>query len=290
MQGKRVLLGLVGLLVAAAVFQLVAAPRGQIDLVAVPAERIETAGDLSGVAGWRGAAPKSAEAFSFVVISDRTGGAIKGEWASAVEEINRLQPDFVVCVGDLIEGYTEDKAVLEGQWEEFDSLTRKFNAPFFYAPGNHDVTNDVMWELYKERYGVKGKTYYSFDYRGYHFVVLDSFMAIEKAWFAEEQFTWLGKDIARAKDSKHIFVLYHHPRWNNPDLWGRFAQLVPAGKTTVFNGDAHATFGVSVEGGISTYDLSATASNAKVMMFAHVAVDRGKVRVSQVRRHQILPF
>ena len=128
--------------------------------------------DLGKIAGWQGAAPKSTEAFSFVVVSDRTGGHIEGEWAAAVKQVNLLQPDFVICVGDLIEGYTEDQSQLSNEWTGFEAMTRKFEAPFFYCPGNHDVTNEVMLELYCRRHGVDGKSYYSFDYKSNTYKVL----------------------------------------------------------------------------------------------------------------------
>ena len=281
MHGKRVLLTLLSLLVAAAVILLVAVPRKQI----------ETAEDLSSIAGWRGAEPNSAQAFTFVVISDRTGGHIQGEWAAAVEQVNLLQPDFVVCVGDLIEGYSEDQAELERQWEEFDSLTRKFSAPFFYSPGNHDVSNEIMWEVYRQRHGVNGKSYYSFDYRAYHFVVLDSHTAMKKPSFADEQFIWLAKDLAGAKDSKHVFVFYHHPRWDGTNLWPRFLGLVPAAKTTIFNGHVHQQ-SYNTDYGMEMYVLSSTASSvgSDLRMFAHVAVNQAKVSVARVPMHEVLPF
>ena len=48
--------------------------------------------------------------FSIAIMTDRTGGHRPGIWMQAVERINWLRPDFVVSVGDLIEGYTENDA------------------------------------------------------------------------------------------------------------------------------------------------------------------------------------
>ena len=81
--------------------------------------------ELSKIAGWKGLSPKPEGGFSFVVFSDRTGDHKPGEWAAAVREANLLKPDFVICVGDLIEGYTEDRQELIKQWDEFDKLTNK---------------------------------------------------------------------------------------------------------------------------------------------------------------------
>jgi hypothetical protein len=43
--------------------------------------------------------------FQFVIIGDRTGGAnAAGTFKRAIEQLNPLQPEFVINVGDTIEG------------------------------------------------------------------------------------------------------------------------------------------------------------------------------------------
>ena len=49
------------------------------------------------------------EDFHFVVVTDRTGGHREGVFPSAMPRVNLLEPAFVTSVGDLIEGYTEDR-------------------------------------------------------------------------------------------------------------------------------------------------------------------------------------
>ena len=51
--------------------------------------------------------------FSFAIISDLTGGERKRIFEVAVEQINRFDPRFVLSVGDLIEGGTEDTLQLK---------------------------------------------------------------------------------------------------------------------------------------------------------------------------------
>src|SRR5438128_10988446 len=46
--------------------------------------------------------------FRFAIVSDRTGSHRAQVFARAVERLNLLQPEFVLSVGDLIEGYTEE--------------------------------------------------------------------------------------------------------------------------------------------------------------------------------------
>ena len=97
--------------------------------------------------------------FQFVIVSDRTRGSRPGVFADAVSKINLLQPEFVICVGDLIEGYTKNERELDQQWDEFEGLIEKLQMPFFYVPGNHDITNQTMLKKWKQRLG---RTYYHF--------------------------------------------------------------------------------------------------------------------------------
>jgi hypothetical protein len=99
------------------------------------------------------------ETFHFVVVSDRTGGHRPRIFSQAVEQINMLQPAFVVSVGDLINGYSKDPAVLAREWKELQGYTHKLQMPFFYVPGNHDVSNPGQAEVWKERFG---RRYYHF--------------------------------------------------------------------------------------------------------------------------------
>src|SRR5262245_37442519 len=76
--------------------------------------------------------------FRLGIVTDRTGGHRPRVFSQAVEQINLLQPEFVLTVGDLIEGYTEDADRLGGEWKEFQSFACKLQMPMFYVPGNHD--------------------------------------------------------------------------------------------------------------------------------------------------------
>src|SRR3954447_24555687 len=68
--------------------------------------------------------------FQFALVSDRTGGHRPQVFARAVEQLNLLQPEFVLSVGDLIEGYSEDRAKVEGEWREFQGYVNKLQMPF----------------------------------------------------------------------------------------------------------------------------------------------------------------
>jgi len=110
--------------------------------------------------------------FRFAIIGDRTGGAnVQGTFGLAMEQLNLLQPGFVINVGDIIEGYTRDKAELNSQWDEAETMLARLGMPFFYVRGNHDVSYPEAREVWEERYG---PNYYHFVYHDVLFMVLDS--------------------------------------------------------------------------------------------------------------------
>src|SRR5215211_45132 len=82
--------------------------------------------------------------FTFAVVSDRTGGHRDKVFSQAVARVNLLQPQFVMSVGDLIEGYTTKDETIKAQWDEFDGYAKRFEMPFFYVGGNHDLANKTL--------------------------------------------------------------------------------------------------------------------------------------------------
>ena len=111
------------------------------------------------------------EDFTFAIISDLNGGEREGVYSTAVAQLNRLDPTFVLSVGDLIDGGTEDSLQLAKEWDSFDERTSKLNMPFFYLGGNHDLTNPKMRTFWKNRLGPR---YYHFVYEDVLFLMLDS--------------------------------------------------------------------------------------------------------------------
>src|SRR5216683_5314556 len=110
-----------------------------------------------------------ANEFRFAIVSDRTGGHRARVFSQAVEQLNLMQPEFVLSVGDLIEGYTEAPERMAEEWKEFQGYVCKLQMPFFYVPGNHDLTNAAMEKHWKEKFG---RRYYSFVYRNVLFLIL----------------------------------------------------------------------------------------------------------------------
>jgi hypothetical protein len=112
-----------------------------------------------------------ADKFTFALFSDLTGGERDGVFAVAVEQLRLLRPEFIISVGDLIDGVSEDQELLTGEWDSFDQRAGRARAPVFRVGGNHDLSHPELWEVWEERYG---KRYYHFVYKDVLFLVLDT--------------------------------------------------------------------------------------------------------------------
>jgi 3',5'-cyclic AMP phosphodiesterase CpdA len=120
---------------------------------------------------WTGRPVAASSDLAFALMSDRTGLARPGVFERAIEVVNWLHPDFVIQIGDSIEGYTSDPGVLAAQWKELDGMLDALEPPLFRVVGNHDVSNDVMRDEWLRRHGL---LYYHFRHEDVLFLVLDT--------------------------------------------------------------------------------------------------------------------
>lgn len=109
--------------------------------------------------------------FQFALVGDRTGLARPGVFENAITRLNLLQPEFVINVGDMIEGYSNDNEQLKLEWDEQDARLSKLEMPFFRVVGNHDMGSNVMRTFWNDRYGAD---HYSFVYKNVLFIVLNT--------------------------------------------------------------------------------------------------------------------
>ncbi|MGL4555389.1 MAG: metallophosphoesterase, partial [Gemmataceae bacterium] len=207
------------------------------------------------------------ESFQFAIVSDRTGGHRARVFAQAVEQLNLLQPEFVVSVGDLIEGYSRDKERVGNEWKEFQTYVSRLQMPFFYVPGNHDITNDVMADLWKEKFG---RAYYEFVYKDVLFVCLSSEDPPGKRYanVSEKQLKWLGEVLEKNEGVRWTHVFVHKPMWILPDVaengWGAVEKRLAGSKHTVFAGHVHRYQKFVRNGGMNYYMLATTGGGSKL--------------------------
>jgi hypothetical protein len=215
--------------------------------------------------------------FQFAVVSDRTGGHRARVFSRAVEQLNLLQPEFVVSVGDLIEGYTTDKERLAREWREFQGYVAKLQMPFFFVPGNHDLVNAAQGEVWKEKFG---RSYYEMVYRDTLFLMLNSEEAPDdKGGVSAGQLAWLKKALADNPRPRWTLVFLHRPLWDQDNLakngWLEVEALLKGRPYTVFAGHIH-RYRKFVRQGQNYYQLATTGGASKVRgvdygEFDHVA-------------------
>lgn len=112
-----------------------------------------------------------ADRFMFAIHSDLTGGERPRVFEIAMAQLNLLRPEFVISVGDLIEGGDVDRGQHIKEWEAYDRRVDTLKAPTFYVGGNHDLTSALAKEVWSERLG---PTYYHFRYKDVLFLILDA--------------------------------------------------------------------------------------------------------------------
>jgi len=191
-------------------------------------------------APWTGkGVPTAPDDFRFVIMADRTGGLRPGVFKDAVEKVNLLRPDFVMSVGDYVTGYSEDAANVDREWEEFDAIVRGLDMPFFYVPGNHDVSNNVQLRRWRERLG---PTYYHFLYKDVLFICLDTQDGASR--ISSRQAAYALDVLSRNPHVRWTFVFMHQPLWrqSGADLggWKPIEDALHGRPCTVFAGHMHA--------------------------------------------------
>ncbi len=175
----------------------------------------------------------------FAIMSDRTGGMIPGVFRQAAGKVNQLQPQFVMSVGDLIDGYTYDSALVMAQWQEFTEIVDTLEVPFFYVPGNHDISNDFMEQEWAKRYG---QPYYYFLYKDALFLCLHTEDSkVGDGGISAKQLAYFNRALAQHTDVRWTFVFMHRPLWSYGDQAGfEGIEALLAGRTyTLFSAHHH---------------------------------------------------
>ncbi len=147
-------------------------------------------------------------AFHFAIVGDRTGRAVPGVYENAWREVAKTKPDFVLTVGDAIEGMNSATAR-----DEWNAVKRNWvtGVPLFHTPGNHDIWDTFSEKLYVEETG--RPPYYSFDFHQAHFIVLDNSRTED---LSAEQMNFLRRDLEQNKAKSPTFILFHRAFWLIP--------------------------------------------------------------------------
>jgi 3',5'-cyclic AMP phosphodiesterase CpdA len=123
-----------------------------------------------------------------------------------VARMNELGPAFIVNLGDDIEDESREADL--ARYGECQAILREAQAPLVNVAGNHDsiYLNREDLSRFWQR---SGPLYYSFDERGWHFVVLHTLERKDvDVSIPERQLEWLRADLAAAGTPTVVFM--HH--------------------------------------------------------------------------------
>jgi 3',5'-cyclic AMP phosphodiesterase CpdA len=145
----------------------------------------------------------------------------------AIAKVNQLNPDFVITGGDLVFdalGQSQERAT--HLYDMYIDICKAFKMPVYNTLGNHEVFGlykksgispqhpEYGKKMYKNRMGYK-QTYYSFDHKGWHFMILDDIgFTAERRYIAEidsQQLDWIKNDINQLNKEIPIVIALHIP-------------------------------------------------------------------------------
>ena len=143
--------------------------------------------------------------FQFVQVSDTHIGKTPPQQADnldhAVDQINEINPAFVLFTGDLT-----DYGKLE-EYAAFKDALSNLAMPYYCVPGDNDIIDgegDI--ERYREQLG---DDYYAFDYQGLNFIGLNNnfYLSLD-----EDQRQWLADEL---NEGKTEIIFAHRPLLNH---------------------------------------------------------------------------
>lgn len=185
--------------------------------------------------------------FQFAIVTDRTGGHRNKVFEKAVRKLNIMQPEFVISVGDLVEGYTDKGPEANAQWTEFNGFLKDLKVPFFYVTGNHDLKTPLLKDLWNAQFG---RPYYHFVYQDCLFLAVSTDIApegkdVKIKNIGEEQIEYFKNVLAQNPNPRFTFVFMHKPLWTYGDGngagtgWPEMEQLLAPRRCMVFCGHVH---------------------------------------------------
>jgi len=194
-------------------------------------------------------AQSGAKPFTFAVIADQHTMGAKNNYMKlrverSVQEIIKLdaKPDFIMEMGDMVHDGSDE------QMKFFDELIAPIKGQMKFITGEHDWYLD-MGDSYSKHYG---KTTYSWDHNGVHFIALMTVM-LRDFWtnrglspeermgiagtlnhplpgpfhVGEKQLGWLRDDLKKVKKTTPIIIFSHSPLYYYYKPWNFWTEDAP---------------------------------------------------------------
>ena len=185
--------------------------------------------------------------FEFAHLSDVHELIGSDNFKAIINELNNsIYPAFTAVTGDITDHGTHV------QYDQYITDKALINGTVYTGPGNHDVR---WWNANgKNDWKTKiGDLYYSFDYSGVHFVMMDSTVNLElDEKFGKAQLSWLSNDLSSVGTSKPIVIFAHHPFKIHDNVTGKaeLLDLVKNYNVVAFISGHQHYYGYTIENGV----------------------------------------
>lgn len=127
------------------------------------------------------------------------------------DRVAAIDPAYVVTLGD----NQYDKGTLREYRAHYDHTWGRFRSRTYPVPGNHEYAGSASAAGYRAYFGARatpsGRTWYSWNHGGWHFVALDSDLPMSAG---SAQLRWLKADLA-ANRRRCVAAYWHHPRFSS---------------------------------------------------------------------------
>lgn len=171
---------------------------------------------------------KEEAGFSFAFLTDihlqPEKNAVAG-FRQAIDTVNKLNPDFVITGGDLVmDVLNQTQGRADSLYALYKEVSGEFDMPVYNAVGNHEVygwhrdeegiesSPDFGKKMYEKQ---MGERFYSFDHKGWHFIILDAIYRGDEGHYIgkidQEQLEWIKGDLDKTDKLTPIAITVHIP-------------------------------------------------------------------------------
>lgn len=161
----------------------------------------------------------------------------QSNFEKAIQQVNNARVDAVVLTGDLTEDGTKD------EYADFKRLVKRFNAPSFMLPGNHDIgnkkiggkKNEISFKRLIDYHLIIGRSWFSTEIGGVRLIGVNSMLF--GSGFKKELQMWkfLESELGK-KSTKPLLVFMHYPPFRDKpeEKGGEYWNLEPAQRFRLF--------------------------------------------------------
>jgi 3',5'-cyclic AMP phosphodiesterase CpdA len=168
------------------------------------------------------------DGFSFAFLTDihlqPEKNAVEG-FRQAIDTINKIHPDFVITGGDLVmDVLNQTYGRADSLYTLYREISGELTMPVYNTVGNHEVYGwhrdeegiESHAEFGKQMFEKRiGDRYYSFDFKNWHFIILDAIYRSEEGHYIgridQEQIEWLKRDLEKTDKQTPIAITVHIP-------------------------------------------------------------------------------